>query len=88
MNVKFEEVFGQTNPTLPLKEGGNIVCANATRIPWEDVCPKDKDVEIYILGNPPYLGARNQDASQKEDVAHAFDGHKDYKIQTMCAVGF
>lgn len=68
MNVKFEEVFGQTNPTLPLKEGGNIVCGNATRIPWEDVCPKDKDIEIYILGNPPYLGSRNQDATQKEEM--------------------
>ncbi|MAF98657.1 MAG: SAM-dependent methyltransferase, partial [Micavibrio sp.] len=68
MNVKFEEVFGQTNPTLPLKEGGNIVCGNATRIPWEDVCPKDKNAEIYILGNPPYFGAKELLPDQKEDM--------------------
>lgn len=70
MNVKFEEVFGQTNPTLPLKEGGNIVCANATRIPWKSVCPRDKNSEIYILGNPPYKGFSQQTDEQKEDLFH------------------
>lgn len=79
MNVKFEEVFGQTNPTLPLKEGGNIVCDNATRIPWEDVCPKDIDAEIYILGNPPYLGFNNQTKEQKEDLKNVFTDTKDLK---------
>ena len=79
MNVKFEEVFGQTNPTLPLKEGGNIVCDNATRIPWEDVCPKDKDAEIYILGNPPYLGTRNQEKEHKDDLSNLLGHIKNYK---------
>lgn len=79
MNVKFEEVFGQTNPTLPLKEGGNIVCGNATRIPWEDVCPKDKNAEIYVLGNPPYLGTRNQKKPQKDDMTYVFEGVAKYK---------
>lgn len=88
MNVKFEEVFGQSNPTLPLKEGGNIVCANATRIPWEDVCPKDNDAEIYILGNPPYLGSSLQDEQQKEDMAHVFDKIKGYKNLDYIACWF
>ena len=79
MNVKFEEVFGQTNPTLPLKEGGNIVCDNATRIPWEDVCPKDKGAEIYILGNPPYLGSSMQDKEQKNDLAYVCADFTNYK---------
>lgn len=30
--------------------------------------------ETYICGNPPYLGTRNQDANQKRDMAHVFDG--------------
>lgn len=79
MNVKFEEVFGQTNPTLPLKEGGNIVCDNATRIPWEDVCPKDKDAEIYVLGNPPYLGFLQQKKDQKQDMDVVFGDLKTIK---------
>ena len=45
----------------------NIVNANATELDWEDVCPKDDD-EIYIIGNPPYKGARKQTDSQKADM--------------------
>ncbi len=75
MNVKFKEIFGSSNPTLPLKEGGKIVCGNATRVNWEDVCPKDESAEIYIIGNPPYLGARNQDEKQKEDMDAVFKGY-------------
>lgn len=74
MNKVFEaelEDYGQSKPILPLKEAGRIVCGNATRINWEDVCPKGMDDEIYILGNPPYLGARLQDDHQKEDIAYA-----------------
>ncbi|GJM00553.1 MAG: putative DNA methyltransferase YeeA [Methyloligella sp.] len=88
MNVKFEEVFGQTNPTLPLKEGGNIVCENATRIPWEDVCPKDKNAEIYILGNPPYLGSKDQDEDQKQDLEHVFKEQSSYKKLDYIACWF
>jgi len=68
MNVKFKEVFGASNPTLPLPEGGKIICGNATRLNWQDICPKDQSKEIYILGNPPYLGRRNQNKEQKDDI--------------------
>ena len=57
MNMKFKEAFGTGNPTLPLKEGGNIIHGNATREDWENVCPKKANDEIYVLGNPPYLEA-------------------------------
>jgi hypothetical protein len=76
MNVKFKEVFGKSNPSLPLKEGGKIVWGNATRIPWEDVCPKTKDAEIYILGNPPYMGTSGQSEEQKEDMMVVFGKNK------------
>lgn len=67
MNVKFHDAFGVQPETLPLKPSGNIVCGNACRIDWNTVCPHDKEDEVYIMGNPPYLGARLQDESQKED---------------------
>ncbi|MBU0942116.1 MAG: class I SAM-dependent DNA methyltransferase [Bacteroidetes bacterium] len=73
MNQKFKEVFGNTNPTLPLQAGGNIVHGNATRVDWEVVCPKKANDEIYILGNPPYLGFRNWDNDQKEDMEFIFN---------------
>ncbi|MDD3181191.1 MAG: N-6 DNA methylase [Alphaproteobacteria bacterium] len=79
MNVLFKETFGSAKPALPLHEGGHIVCDNATRISWEGVCPKDKGAEIYILGNPPYLGAKVQSREQKEDVETVFAGYKEHK---------
>ncbi len=72
MNLRFEKEFGRTLPPLPLKDSGNIVCANACRIDWEDVCPKIPEDEIYVLGNPPYLGSKNQDISHKDDLAFIF----------------
>ena len=73
MNVKYIEIFGQANPTLPLKEGGKIACGNATRLNWAEICPQDAGKEIYILGNPPYLGARIQNQEQKDDMDFVFD---------------
>ncbi len=72
MNMAFREVFGDAKPTLPLQSGGNIVCGNATRISWESVCPKTPDHEIYILGNPPYLGSKVQDINHKTDMELVF----------------
>jgi type I restriction-modification system DNA methylase subunit len=69
MNSLFKRTFGKTRPTLPLKEAGQIVHGNACRLDWEEVCPKEEGDEIYILGNPPYLGARNQSKEQKEDIS-------------------
>ena len=104
MNCKFKEEFGVTRPTLPLCESGHIVCGNALRLDWEQVCPKfieksnltrviaEADVkntplhletpkeqaEVYILGNPPYAGAKKQTIEQHQDVEYVFtaDGNK------------
>ena len=72
MNVEFLKKFGRTNPTLPLKEAGNIVHGNACRIDWETVCLKKKGDEIYILGNPPYLGFQERNKAQKSDMDFVF----------------
>ncbi len=79
MNVQFKEEFGHSKPSLPLEESGNIVCGNATRVDWEDVCPKDESAEIYILGNPPYQGFKMQTPEQKKDMSFVFNGDNNYK---------
>lgn len=35
--------------------------------------------ETYICGNPPYKGARKQEASEKSDLNFIFRGHPDFK---------
>lgn len=72
MNVEFFNQFGRTNPTLPLREAGNIVQGNACRLDWNQVCPKQYGDEIYVLGNPPYLGSRRQNNDQKKDLELIF----------------
>ena len=77
MNIEFFNEFQLVNPTLPLKKAGNIFCGNATRVDWDAVCLKEQDDEIYVLGNPPYLGSRNQKKIHKADMEFVFK--KDYK---------
>lgn len=88
MNLEFYKAFGRTSPSLPLHDGGHIVHGNATRINWEEVCPKEDEDEIYVLGNPPYQGSRKQNKEQKEDLAFVFQGIKNYKNLDYIACWF
>ncbi|CAM4342297.1 N-6 DNA methylase [Paenibacillus alkaliterrae] len=71
MNVEFYKEFGRTKPTLPLQNSGNIFRGNATRLNWEEFCPKEKETEVFILGNPPYLGFNERGKEQKNDMDFA-----------------
>ena len=91
MNKEFENElfdFGRSKPILPLKEAGNITCDNATRLDWKQVCPITNEDEVYILGNPPYLGARLQDEEQKKDMASVFGKIKGYNNMDYIACWF
>ena len=68
MNTKLNENFGVNTKALPLKNITQIVCGNACRIDWNTVCPHTPDEEVFIFGNPPYLGTKWQSEEQKEDV--------------------
>lgn len=68
MNVEFKEWFGADIRLIPLRDTGNVVCANAARIDWDTVCPARRGDETYLFSNPPYLGARLQDTQQKADL--------------------
>lgn len=74
MNKKLHDNFGVNTQALPLQNITQIVCGNACRVDWNEVCPHTKEEEVFVFGNPPYLGARLQDDSQKEDMAFVFSG--------------
>lgn len=88
MNQYFHVEFGYSKPALPLKDAGCIVHANACRIDWEEVCPKREGDEIYILGNPPYLGSSMQSFKQKKDVEENLNFIKGYKNLDYISVWF
>jgi len=72
MNLTFKDEFGEILPSLPLKNSGNIYSYNALRSDWVEICEAKIQDYIYILGNPPYKGSRNQTSDQKEDLKNIF----------------
>jgi len=74
-NAVFREAFGQGPASLPLRESAHIVCDNALRVDWEEVCPPPGEgEEVFIAGNPPFLGTNFQSREQKADFKSVFDG--------------
>ena len=65
-----EEILQVNLDFLPLKSYANIVEGNALRTDWETVVPKDK--LDYIMGNPPFVGARLMGKEQKDDLFDVF----------------
>ena len=77
MNREFFEKFRLNIPLIPLKETGQIKQGNAARVDWNGVCPNDGSEEIYLIGNPPYYGAKRQKPEQKSDYPYVF-GRRPY----------
>lgn len=88
MNVKFQEELFVLPETLPLKPSGHIVCGNACRLDWNTISPHTPEDEVYIMGNPPYLGSKLQDAIQKDDMKAALSDVKDKKGVDYIAAWF
>lgn len=65
-----DEIVGFNLDPLPLKTYTNIHEGNAIHIKWEDVIPA---TELnYIMGNPPFIGARWMGKKQKDELVELF----------------
>ncbi|MDR1842123.1 MAG: hypothetical protein LBQ86_09430, partial [Holophagales bacterium] len=83
MNIKVSEEFGQYYDRLPLTKGAEIIHANAHRIEWESIVPKDE--LSYILGNPPFVGHQYRNAEQREDMQIVYKDSKKFgKLDYVC----
>ncbi len=88
MNKQFSDKFHITVSALPLKASGHIVHGNACRLDWNNVCPHSADDEVYVMGNPPYLGSKLQSVDQREDMRIALNGIREYKSMDYIAAWF
>ncbi|NSW29534.1 class I SAM-dependent DNA methyltransferase [Enterococcus faecalis] len=89
MNLALKEAVAEAiRPTLPLKSAGDIRCGNALRLDWNEVCPQELNGEVYLFGNPPYLGGKKQDNSHKSDMDFVFSGFKNYRNLDYIAAWF
>ncbi|NLC87899.1 MAG: class I SAM-dependent DNA methyltransferase [Clostridiaceae bacterium] len=66
---------------LPLETYNNIVEGNALRIDWNEVLLNTEC--NYIMGNPPFVGSKYSDQSQKEDMDFVFENDKNIKYRTL-----
>ena len=70
MMAETDEIVGFNLNPLPLKTYNNIHEGNALRMDWNEVVPAE-DLN-YIMGNPPFLGARIMSVEQKDDLISVF----------------
>ncbi len=76
-----ESMLLSAGSDFPLHERANIVHGNALKLNWEDVLPADSC--SFVMGNPPFYGARMQSEEQKAEIDEVFHhakncGNNDY----------
>jgi hypothetical protein len=72
MNIKVSEEFGAYFVRIPLTHSANIVHGNALQLDWNAVLPAPTCA--YVLGNPPFVGAKFMNDAQREDTRAVFAG--------------
>ena len=61
-----QEIIHSKIDFLPLKSYANIVQGNALRMEWGSLVPMEQ--LSYIMGNPPFIGKKEQTKTQKEEL--------------------
>ncbi|RPE72728.1 type II restriction/modification system DNA methylase subunit YeeA [Tibeticola sediminis] len=72
MNLHVSEEFGQYFARIPLRSRPHIVHGNALTLDWAEVLPPERC--SYVLGNPPFVGAKFMNDAQRADAAAVFHG--------------
>ena len=65
-NMALSVAFTQFYCRIPLRSSPHIHVANALRKDWKEVLPPAQC--SYVLGNPPFVGKKEQGAEQKADM--------------------
>ncbi|MEY5028845.1 MAG: hypothetical protein RLZ63_1160 [Pseudomonadota bacterium] len=72
MNLRVSVEFGQSFARIPLVSSPHIVHGNALRLDWNEVLPPEQC--SYMVGNPPFVGAKFMNDAQREDARLVFEG--------------
>ncbi|MEZ8327288.1 DNA methyltransferase [Vibrio splendidus] len=76
INKQWEEQIGPAEPALPLKATGKIINDNSLQVDWGDICPKSAGDEVYVIGNPPFLGTLGRTDEQRSEMKSVFSNFK------------
>ena len=69
-DMQFEEHYGRRVMDFPIRENANILHANALRFDWSELVPAEE--LDYIMGNPPFIGKKEQTGVQKNELLGVF----------------
>jgi len=72
MNLRVSEEFGLYFARIPLTTSPHVVHGNALTLDWTEVLPAERC--SYVLGNPPFVGAKFMNEAQRGDTRVVFDG--------------
>ena len=86
MNLRVSEEFGQYFARIPLKTSPHIVHGNALTLAWDEVLPASQC--SYVLGNPPFVGKKEQSAAQKADFEPVMHGIKGFGVLDFVAAWY
>ena len=75
MMKETEDIIHMDLDFLPLKSYANIVEGNALKVDWETIVSQNS--LNYIMGNPPFVGAKYQTKEQHQDMLDLSTGIKD-----------
>jgi hypothetical protein len=65
-NLQLSADLGELFARIPLTKAARIVHGDALETDWADVLPPDRC--SYVLGNPPFIGAKYQSEKQRAQV--------------------
>ena len=66
MNNRLSLEFGQTYARIPLEKSPHIMHGDALETDWSELLPPESC--SYVLGNPPFVGAKFQSPEQRKQV--------------------
>jgi len=86
MNLRVSVEFGLYFARIPLKSTPHIQHGNALRVDWNDVLPAQRC--SYVLGNPPFIGKKEQTSQQKSDVEPVMNRIKGFGVLDFVAAWY
>lgn len=78
-NIELSGEFGIAQFELPLEHTPNILNENALTKDWRDVVG-EPDGNLFILGNPPFVGKQFRNEEQNADMARVFTDVASYGV--------
>jgi hypothetical protein len=74
MDRRLAAALGRPFRRSPVGGAAHILCGNALDLDWASVVTPSEN--LIIIGNPPFVGKKEQSAQQKQDLLRIFRGVK------------